>query len=75
MNVWTTTPPPVDAAHPRAASHALALVPEISAALGQALDTFRLNVTKLKVLGLTEKRKVGGKLSPRGRALLLRTSP
>lgn len=39
-------------------------------ALHQDKDTFKLNVRKLKALGLTESLEVGYKLSPRGLALL-----
>jgi hypothetical protein len=48
---------------------------DLCRALGQDKDTFKLNVRKLKALGLTESLEVGFTLSPRGRAFLLRISP
>jgi hypothetical protein len=41
--------------------------------IGQDKDTFKLNVRKLKALGLTESLEVGYTLSPRGRAFLRTT--
>jgi len=38
--------------------------------VGQERDTFKLNVRKLKRLGLTESLEIGYRLSPRGEALL-----
>lgn len=38
--------------------------------VGQEKDEFKINVRKLKTLGLTESLEVGYRLSPRGRALL-----
>ena len=56
--------------------------PEVRAALlckrvGQELPAFKLNVRKLKALGLTQSLDVGYRLSPRGAALLavLRAGP
>ena len=43
---------------------------DLCRALGQDKDSFKLNVRKLKALGLTESLEVGYQLSPRGRALL-----
>ena len=44
--------------------------PAISAMAGQDKMSFKLNVRKLKTLGLTESLEVGYRLSPRGAALL-----
>lgn len=44
----------------------------VCARVGQERDVFKLNVRKLKNLGLTESLDVGYRLSPRGRALLER---
>jgi hypothetical protein len=43
---------------------------DLCKALGQEKDAFKVNVRKLKTLGLTESLEVGYKLSPRGLALL-----
>lgn len=45
---------------------------DLSAKLGVEKDWFKLNVRKLKNLGLTESLETGYRLSPRGRALLKR---
>jgi hypothetical protein len=37
---------------------------------GQEKDAFKMNVRKLKTLGLTESLEVGYRLSPRGAAIL-----
>lgn len=43
---------------------------DLAASLGRERDAFKLNVRKLKEMGLTESLPVGYRLSPRGRALL-----
>jgi hypothetical protein len=43
---------------------------ELAEAAGRERDVFKLDVRKLKELGLTESLEVGYRLSPRGRALL-----
>ena len=43
---------------------------DLCKAIGQDKDAFKLNVRKLKALGLTESLEVGYQLSPRGLALL-----
>jgi hypothetical protein len=48
---------------------------DLCRALNQDKDSFKLNVRKLKALGLTESLEVGYRLSPRGRALLRDISP
>ena len=45
---------------------------ELAAELRQETAPFKLNVRKLKALGLTESLEVGYRLSPRGRAVLAR---
>jgi hypothetical protein len=45
---------------------------ELAAELGQETAPFKVNVRKLKALGLTESLEVGYRLSPRGRAVLKR---
>ncbi len=45
---------------------------ELAAELGQETAPFKINVRKLKALGLTESLEVGYRLSPRGRAVLAR---
>ena len=40
--------------------------------VGQEKTTFKLNVRRLKALGLTESLEVGYRLSPRGKSLLRR---
>lgn len=44
--------------------------PELAASFGRETAPFKLDVRKLKELGLTESLEVGYRLSPRGRALL-----
>jgi hypothetical protein len=44
--------------------------PDLAAALGRDAPSFKLDVRKLKNLGLTESLRVGYRLSPRGRAYL-----
>jgi hypothetical protein len=44
--------------------------PELAAHFGRDTASFKTDVRKLKVLGLTESLEVGYRLSPRGRALL-----
>lgn len=46
--------------------------PDLAASMGRETQPFKLDVRKLKVLGLTESLKVGYRLSPRGEALLRR---
>jgi hypothetical protein len=43
---------------------------DLAATLGRDTRTFKLDVRKLKALGLTESLEVGYRLSPRGRAVL-----
>lgn len=43
---------------------------DLAAAIGRDRDSFKLNVRKLKELGLTESLETGYRLSPRGRAIL-----
>ncbi len=45
---------------------------DLAVALGQEKDGFKLNVRKLKDLGLTESLETGYRLSPRGEAVLSR---
>jgi hypothetical protein len=45
---------------------------ELAAELKQQTASFKLNVRKLKALGLTESLEVGYRLSPRGRTVLAR---
>ena len=47
---------------------------ELAEALGRERPAFKLDVRKLKGLGLTESLEVGYRLSPRGRAYLTRTT-
>lgn len=49
------------------------LAADLAAAVGRERDPFKLDVRKLKALGLTESLRVGYRLSPRGRAYLART--
>jgi hypothetical protein len=46
--------------------------PDLAASLGRDTASFKLDVRKLKALGLTESLRVGYRLSPRGRAYLRR---
>jgi len=50
------------------------LAADLAASVGRERDPFKLDVRKLKGLGLTESLRVGYRLSPRGRAYLDRTS-
>ncbi len=43
---------------------------DLAVAIGRDRDSFKLNVRKLKELGLTESLETGYRLSPRGRAIL-----
>ena len=43
---------------------------DLCAQVGQERDLFKVNVRKLKALGLTESLGTGYRLSPQGRALL-----
>ncbi len=63
---WTTRFLQLIAEHPglRAA--------DLCVLVGQSKDVFKVNVRKLKKLGLTESLEVGYRLSPRGAALLRR---
>lgn len=47
--------------------------PDLAAELGRERDPFKLDVRKLKALGLTQSFEVGYALSPRGEAYLTRT--
>ena len=44
--------------------------PDLAAELGRERDPFKIDVRKLKNLGLTESLQVGYRISPRGRAVL-----
>ncbi|MBW8749822.1 MAG: hypothetical protein JF565_00140 [Propionibacteriales bacterium] len=48
--------------------------PDLAAEVGRERDPFKIDVRKLKNLGLTISHSVGYELSPRGRAYLARTS-
>lgn len=48
---------------------------ELAAALGRERQAFKIDVRKLKDLGLTESLEVGYRLSPRGRAALAALGP
>jgi hypothetical protein len=61
---WTDATLGVIADHPEVVST------ELAALVGQERPAFKLNVRKLKGLGLTESLKVGYRLSPRGVAVL-----
>ena len=50
------------------------LAADLAASVGRERDPFKLDVRKLKGLGLTESLAVGYRLSPRGRAYLTRTT-
>lgn len=50
------------------------LAADLAASVDRERDPFKLDVRKLKGLGLTESLRVGYRLSPRGRAYLDRTS-
>ena len=55
-------------------AHPETLAADVAALVGRERDPFKLDVRKLKGLGLTESLKVGYRLSPRGRAYLAATS-
>lgn len=61
---WTAATLAIIGAHPRIAASRLA------AALGRETAPFKLDVRKLKRLGLTQSFEVGYEISPRGRAYL-----
>lgn len=44
--------------------------PDLAASVGRETKPFKIDVRKLKELGLTESLTVGYRLSPRGRAFL-----
>jgi hypothetical protein len=48
---------------------------DLAEAMGRDTPSFKRDVRKLKEMGLTESLEVGYRLSPRGQALLSRTSP
>lgn len=48
---------------------------ELAAELGRPRPDFKLDVRKLKMLGLTHSLEVGYELSPRGEEFLRRESP
>lgn len=48
--------------------------PDLAAELGRERDPFKVDVRKLKALGLTISHPVGHEISPRGRAYLARTA-
>jgi hypothetical protein len=48
---------------------------DLAEAMGRDTPSFKRDVRKLKEMGLTESLEVGYRLSPRGEALLSRTSP
>lgn len=50
------------------AEHPERRAPDLAAMMGRETKPFKLDVRKLKNLGLTESRRVGYRLSPRGRA-------
>jgi hypothetical protein len=49
--------------------------PDLAASFGRETPPFKLDVRKLKALGLTESMRVGYKLAPRGRAYLVARHP
>ena len=51
-------------------AHPETLAADVAALVGRERDPFKLDVRKLKGLGLTESLRVGYRLSPRGRAYL-----
>ena len=63
---WTAAMLELIAAHPGVRA------PDLAARLGRETPTFKVDVRKLKALGLTESLKVGYRLSPRGQALRTR---
>lgn len=56
------------------AAHEGVRAADLASSLGRDRDGFKVDVRKLKALGLTESLEVGYRLSPRGRALLDRLS-
>ena len=66
---WTTAVLRAIAAHPEVRAVQLAQT------LGYPKDWLKINVRKLKDLGLTESLPLGYRLSPRGRAILERLAP
>lgn len=65
---WTMVTLAIVRAHPRRRA------PDLAAALGRERDPFKIDVRKLKNLGLTQSFDVGYDVSPRGRAYLAATS-
>lgn len=63
---WTTETLALIEAHPARRA------PDLAAMVGRERDPFKLDVRKLKALGLTESLEVGYRLSPRGEAYLSR---
>lgn len=63
---WTTAVLELIAAHPGVRA------PDLAARLGRETLAFKIDVRKLKALGLTESLEVGYRLSPRGHALRTR---
>lgn len=63
---WTAAMLELIAAHPGVRA------PDLAARLGRETPAFKLDVRKLKALGLTESLTVGYRLSPRGQALRTR---
>ena len=63
---WTAAMLELIAAHPGVRA------PDLAARLGRETPTFKVDVRKLKALGLTESLTVGYRLSPRGQALRTR---
>src|SRR5262249_59675311 len=66
LGAWTVPTLRLIGRRPRVAASVLA------ASLGRERDPFKVDVRKLKRLGLTQSFEVGYELSPRGRALLAR---
>lgn len=66
---WTNATLAIIEAHPRVAASQLA------AKLGRETLPFKVDVRKLKKLGLTQSFEVGYEISPRGRAFLRATRP
>ena len=54
------------------AAHPGVRAPDLAARLGRETLAFKIDVRKLKALGLTESLEVGYRLSPRGQALRTR---
>jgi hypothetical protein len=63
---WTRTTLELIRDHPEVRA------PDLAASLGRETRSLKLDVRKLKELGLTESLRVGYRISPRGRALLER---